>query len=43
MKCRITIDAIRDVELEGSVQSVSDYPGQLGIATVLTLKNTAPR
>ena len=26
MKCRITIDAIRDVELEGSVQSVSDYP-----------------
>ena len=26
MICRITIDAIRDVELEGSVQSVSDYP-----------------
>lgn len=26
MKCRITIDAIRDVELEGAVQSVSDYP-----------------
>ena len=26
MVCRITIDAIRDVELEGSVQSVSDYP-----------------
>lgn len=26
MKCRITIDATRDVELEGSVQSVSDYP-----------------
>ena len=26
MKCRITIDAIRDVELEGSVQTVSDYP-----------------
>ena len=26
MICRITIDAIRDVKLEGSVQSVSDYP-----------------
>ena len=26
MICRITIDAIRDVELEGSVQSVSVYP-----------------
>jgi HlyD family secretion protein len=26
MKCQVTIDAIRDVELEGSVQSVSDYP-----------------
>ena len=26
MKCRITIDAIRDVELESSVQSVSNYP-----------------
>ena len=26
MKCQVTIDAIRDLELEGSVQSVSDYP-----------------
>ena len=26
MKCRITIDAMRDVSLEGTVESVSDYP-----------------
>ena len=26
MKCRITIDAMRDVSLQGTVESVSDYP-----------------
>ena len=43
MDCSILIDAMRDVQLKGKVESLSEYPIPSANITPHTLKNMAQR